>query len=171
MDMNQKRGKKMVRTGITRRHFLYGIAGAAIGSYVTAFTGAILKFAWSPKIGAKGVSEEVEIAKTDEIPVGQAKLFKFMGKPSILVHLPDGYYAFGAVCTHLACVSTWKDLEDNDVIYCPCHIGKFDPRTGAVLAGPPPSPLPQIDIEEKEGAIFAKAWKDSEYVKSLSMYA
>ncbi|MFQ6052485.1 MAG: ubiquinol-cytochrome c reductase iron-sulfur subunit [Candidatus Hydrothermarchaeota archaeon] len=161
----------MVRRTITRRYFLYGIAGTAIASYLTAITSAILKFSWSPKIRGEGASEEVEIAKTNEIKVGEAKLFKFMGKPSILVHLQDGYYAFGAVCTHLACVARWKDLEGNEVIYCPCHIGKFDPRTGAVLAGPPPSPLPQIEIEEKKGAIFAKSWKDPEYVKSLSMYA
>ncbi|MFQ6051569.1 MAG: ubiquinol-cytochrome c reductase iron-sulfur subunit [Candidatus Hydrothermarchaeota archaeon] len=161
----------MARKGITRRYFLYLLGGGAIASYAMAFTGALIKFAWSPKLRATASQSEVEIAKSGEIPVGEAKLFKFQGKPSILIHLSDGYYAFGAVCTHLGCVAKWKDLENNEVIYCPCHIGKIDPRTGEVLAGPIPSPYPKIIIEEKEGAIFAKGWKDPEYVKSLPMYA
>ncbi len=135
-----------------------------------AFTGALIKFAWSPKLGETASGGAIEIAKVGEIPVGEAKLFKFNGKPSILIHLNDGFYAFGAVCTHLGCVAKWKDLENNEVIYCPCHIGKIDARTGEVLSGPVPSPFPKIVVEEKEGAIFAKAWEDSEYVKSLPMY-
>jgi len=104
-----------------------------------------------------------------EVPTGSAKKFMFNGKAAVLLHMPAGFRAFGAVCTHLGCVAYWK--PDENIIFCPCHIGKFDPNTGAVVSGPPPSPLPVIDIIVKEGAVYALKWKDPAYVKSISFYA
>ncbi len=84
--------------------------------------------------------------------------------------MPAGFRAFGSVCTHLGCISYWKRKMK---IFCsvPCHLGKFDPNTGAVISGPPPSPLPAIDIVVKEGAVYALKWKDPDYVKTISFYA
>ena len=51
----------------------------------------------------------------------------------------DVYLALSAVCTHRGCEVNWRP---NDKAYiCPCHRGRFDTQ-GAVLAGPPPRPLP-----------------------------
>ena len=40
-------------------------------------------------------------------------------------------------------------------IDCPCHDGRFDPSNGRVLAGPPPRPLPKIELVERQGGIYA----------------
>ena len=39
------------------------------------------------------------------------------------------------------------------------HEGNFAPRTGAVLSGPPPRPLGRIDVEVRDGAIWALGYR------------
>lgn len=153
---------------ITRRklvEILIGLVGLFLAS---GFVAAILKYLW-PQTGAAGGTTEVKIATVDEVPTGSAKKFLFNTKAAVLLHTPAGFRAFGAVCTHLGCIAYWK--PDENVIYCPCHIGKYDPNTGAVLSGPPPSPLPAIDIVVREGAVYAQKWRDPDYVRSISFYA
>ncbi len=43
-------------------------------------------------------------------------------------------------CTHAQCSLSEGDLEGTTLI-CPCHFGRFDITTGAVLGGPPASPV------------------------------
>lgn len=74
---------------------------------------------------------------------------------AILVRTADGQYnAFEQKCTHLTCPVYYA--KENDRLECPCHEGGFDARTGQVLYGPPPRPLPRVDIEIRpNGEIWA----------------
>jgi nitrite reductase/ring-hydroxylating ferredoxin subunit len=54
----------------------------------------------------------------------------------------DEVTALSSECTHLGCRVSW-DASD-ETLKCPCHGGVFD-RTGAVTAGPPPSPLERLE--------------------------
>jgi cytochrome b6-f complex iron-sulfur subunit len=38
---------------------------------------------------------------------------------------------------------------------CPCHEGYFSVTSGRVLQGPPPRPLPRIQLERRGSEIFA----------------
>ena len=58
-----------------------------------------------------------------------------------LVHLAEGYFSMSAICTHLGCMTVWK--QDEGVIACPCHGSRFS-REGQKLAGPAPKPLPWL---------------------------
>lgn len=60
-----------------------------------------------------------------------------------VVHGKEGFYALSAVCTHLGCLSVWK--QDAGVIACPCHGSSFQ-RDGSVIAGPAPRPLPWLKM-------------------------
>lgn len=51
--------------------------------------------------------------------------------------------ASSQLCTHAGCS---VQLHERG-FYCGCHHGAFDP-TGAVIQGPPPTPLPQYPAEE-----------------------
>jgi Rieske Fe-S protein len=42
---------------------------------------------------------------------------------------------------------------------CPCHEGAFDAATGNVLYGPPPRPLDVIEIEMRDGEVWATGRK------------
>ena len=54
---------------------------------------------------------------------------------------PSQVTALDSTCTHLGCRVAWDPAAK--VLRCPCHGGVYD-RTGAVEAGPPPTPLAPI---------------------------
>ena len=96
------------------------------------------------------------IAATADIPIGGSVVFEYPNAhdTAVLVRLSDSeFVAFSQKCTHLSCAVIPKPAEG--VFHCPCHEGLFDLRTGRVLAGPPPRPLPRILIEVRGGEIFA----------------
>jgi Rieske Fe-S protein len=75
------------------------------------------------------------------------------GEPAMAIRLASGeLVGYSSVCTHLACAVLWQ--ADDGKLVCPCHDGEFDPRTGAVVAGPPPRPLPRMVLEERAGGIW-----------------
>jgi rieske iron-sulfur protein len=88
--------------------------------------------------------------------------------PTLLVRFPEseyggetrmeftvsGYAAYSKVCTHAGCMVA--DEEDN-ILVCPCHSGRYNPLLGAIVTGgPPPRPLPQLPITlSSEGTLVA----------------
>src|SRR5947207_12454295 len=73
---------------------------------------------------------------------------------AILIRTADGsYHAYGQKCTHLSCPVYYS--RDHQRLECPCHEGAFDAATGKVLYGPPPRPLDAIEVELREGQVWA----------------
>lgn len=94
------------------------------------------------------------IGRTSALPVGQAGRFTdpASGSPAWVVHPSGGsFVAFSAICTHAGCTVQYEAGSMQFV--CPCHGGTYDARTGRVLAGPPPSPLPRIPVHVINGEI------------------
>ncbi|MFD3872197.1 ubiquinol-cytochrome c reductase iron-sulfur subunit [Streptomyces sp. NPDC058623] len=111
-----------------------------------------------------GDSETLPEAKrvADDLPPGRSVAFRFPGEEdrALAVRLSDGsLVGYSAVCTHLACGVLWREDRGADgELYCPCHEGVFDARTGEVTAGPPPRPLPRIILtEQADGSVWAVA--------------
>ncbi|MER8045237.1 Rieske (2Fe-2S) protein [Streptomyces sp. NPDC094032] len=105
-----------------------------------------------------GAPEPKRIA--DSIPPGESVAFRYPDEEdrAVAVRLDDGTLAgYSAVCTHLACAVLWrKDRGSEGELYCPCHEGVFDARTGEVTAGPPPRPLPKVLlVEGADGSVWA----------------
>jgi Rieske Fe-S protein len=77
---------------------------------------------------------------------------------AILVRTSDGaYHAYGQKCTHLSCPVYYA--RDHQRLECPCHEGAFDAATGNVLYGPPPRALDLIQLEIRDGKVWAVARK------------
>jgi Rieske Fe-S protein len=96
------------------------------------------------------------IASLSEIAIGGSLVFDYPAEhdSSVLVRLAESeFVAFSQKCTHLSCAVVPK--PDEGVFHCPCHEGLFDLRTGRVLAGPPPRPLPRVLVEVHDGEIYA----------------
>jgi len=96
------------------------------------------------------------IASAAEIPVGGSLVFAYPNEhdTSILVRLSESeFVAFSQKCTHLSCAVIPR--PDDGVFHCPCHEGIFDLRTGKVIAGPPPRPLPRVLIEVRGDDVYA----------------
>src|SRR5215210_8465932 len=92
------------------------------------------------------------IASESEVAPGSAFTFKDSGNPAVLIHLKNGnFVAYSAVCTHQGCRVAYKGGK----LACPCHGSVFDPAKGAqVVAGPAPSPLPEIPVKIEGGEIL-----------------
>ena len=78
------------------------------------------------------------LGAASDIPVGGGKIYK-TAKVVVTQPARGQYKAFSAVCTHVGCIMS---EVANGTIDCPCHGGQFKITNGAVVAGPPPSPLP-----------------------------
>jgi Rieske Fe-S protein len=130
---------------------------------------------------------DVKLGDFDEVGKGAGVLWR--GRyPAIVIRVDEsklqgatatnGLIAFAASCTHLCCIATWHlDRPNQDVLYCRCHDGAFDPYdivkdvmlggagySGAkVIAGPPPRAAPIIPIEITDGKVAGVA-------KDLGLY-
>ena len=69
---------------------------------------------------------------------------------SILVDFGGQWRAFSAICTHAGCTVQFTGTQ----IYCPCHGGAFSAASGSVVAGPPPTPLPEYAVSVQNGYIY-----------------
>ncbi|MFJ4873765.1 Rieske (2Fe-2S) protein [Streptomyces sp. NPDC088745] len=142
----------------SRRDYLRIVAtvsgGLAVGGLAVA--GGVLHRHGDPD--GDGLPKAKKIA--DALPAGESIAFRYPGDEdrAVAVRLDDGaLVGYSAVCTHLACAVLWrKERGSGGELYCPCHEGVFDARTGEVTAGPPPRGLPKVVVvEETDGSIWA----------------
>ena len=74
--------------------------------------------------------------------------------PETRLRSANGVVAYTAICTHSGCeVDEW--LSDEQLLYCPCHSSKFDPKDGAkVIEGPAPRVLPALALSVSDGKLI-----------------
>jgi Rieske Fe-S protein len=89
------------------------------------------------------------LGAASEIPVGGGKIYT-AAKVVVTQPARGQYRAFSAVCTHVGCIMS---EVANGTIDCPCHGGQFKITNGAVVSGPPPSPLPARRVKVVNGQV------------------
>ena len=136
---------------VTRREFArYLVAGAGVMA-----AGNVGIAAWT-QLRTINTGEPRKLISLADVAIGDTHLFKYPSRkdPAILVRLADReVVAFSQKCTHLGCVVYFE--ADKDRWHCPCHEGNFEPRTGAVISGPPTRPLGRIEVEIRDDVIWA----------------
>jgi len=98
----------------------------------------------------------MRIASLAALPAGSATMFAYPGDhdPCLLIRMHDGkLLAYSQKCTHLSCAVIPE--IDQGILRCPCHEGIFDLATGRNIAGPPPRPLPIIELEVIGDDVYA----------------
>ena len=135
---------------VTRREFTrYLILASA------AFAGGGGLVALWSSLRTVETGEPMQIIPLDEVEVGGSHLFNYPGPndPAILVRPnADTLLGFSQKCTHLGCVVFW--VEEHAEFECPCHEGLFN-LEGRPIAGPPDRPLARIELETRDGVIWA----------------
>ncbi|HUW78734.1 MAG TPA: TQO small subunit DoxD [Candidatus Nanopelagicaceae bacterium] len=82
------------------------------------------------------------------LPVGSAAMFTAAnGDPAILIRTGSAKVcAYDAVCTHAGCTVEYD--PGSKTLICPCHGAQYDVLShAAVLAGPAPAPLTEINVK------------------------
>ncbi len=159
----------------TRRSFLNGLLGMSILGFFGSGLYAVARFLFPPASERSG-EQVVKVALKKDVPSGKSLKFRFGRYPAILINYNGTYYAYGAICTHLGCIAHYRDERGctmdmpEQEIHCVCHAGHYDLKTGPVISGPPPSPLPKLKLEERGEEIVAVAWENPDYIKSLATY-
>ncbi len=124
---------------VSRRSLLNLLLGLSLFSGLGGTIYTIFRYLWpSAAVQEAGSPGKETIIPLSEISVGEAKTVRHLGKPHIVIRLPQAVNALNAVYTHRGCIVYWD--KDQKTIPCPCHDAFFD-LNGNVLKGPPPSPL------------------------------
>lgn len=129
----------------TRRSLIKGLLGFSIIATLGGVLAPIIGYLWPParRTGVEG--SRVRVASLTELQVAGGLVVPVESRPLVLTVTDDGQvHAFSAICPHLGCVVAWE--QAGNYILCPCHDGRFNAQTGAVISGPPPSPLPPVDV-------------------------
>ncbi len=125
---------------VSRRYFLELVGAGAIGASTIGalfLAGEYL----SPNV-VKEPPTRFKAGMPENYPPGTVTLDN--EQKVFIVRAREGYfYALSAVCTHLGCITNWK--EEENVIACPCHGSKFS-KDGTKIAGPAPRSLPHYSI-------------------------
>ena len=81
------------------------------------------------------MSRFVEIARTDEIAPGEAKMVEVEGRKIALFNLEGSYWAIDDTCPHRGGPLSEGEVE-REVVTCPWHGSEFNIETGEVLIPP-----------------------------------
>jgi Rieske Fe-S protein len=136
---------------VTRREFVRYLTVGSVG----AAAGSIWLAGLTHRRRPSDVGE-IEVVALDDVPVPGTYLFSYptQDDPAILVRpTADELHGFSQRCTHLACVVYYE--HDEGELICPCHGGHFDAGDGRNVAGPPQRPLNRIDLEVRDGVVWA----------------
>ena len=140
-------------TQVTRREFcnFLGLTSAALFAGAAGFAG---KAVWDAREMPAFAPARIEGSET--LAPNSALNFHYPTEreSAILIRTDSGgYHAYSQKCTHLACPVYYE--RQHKRLECPCHDGAFDAATGNVLYGPPPRPLDVIEVEVRDGAVWA----------------
>ena len=135
-----------------RRRVLKFLLGFSVVSTLVGVLTPIIGYLIPPERGSAEGGGLVRVGTTKDIPIGHGKVVSVGNKPIIVTNTDHGVKAFSAICTHLGCIVTWD--ASRQIILCPCHDGQFNPVTGTVIAGPPPTPLPAVPVSVEGEDIY-----------------
>jgi Rieske Fe-S protein len=153
---------------VGRRGFLRWMSGIAAALSAAVVGVPVIRAFVSPAFAKPPAENWVKVAddialldigvpiRLDFVTTQQDAWITSRALTGVWVYTEDGakFKAYNGHCTHLGCGFTLS--PDKKSFLCPCHRGQFDIKTGAVLAGPPPRPLDELDVQIRDSAVFVK---------------
>lgn len=153
-------------TELGRRAFLSRLA-SALAAFLAAAVGLPLVGAAAAPAMRREEAIWIKLGSTADFQVGQPRLVTYGFTKTdgylqaavsrsvwVLRSATDQFTAYDARCTHLGCVVSYRPVSRT--FLSPCHGGVFALEDGAVLDGPPPRPLDQLNWRIEEGALLVQ---------------
>ena len=131
----EKHDEKLGIKDLDRRGFFVKLGLGSL-SIATAGTAVFAYQFLSPNVLYEP-SPIVNAGKPESFPIDSVTLDVNSG--IYVIHANEGFFSLSAVCTHLGCLTAWK--QELGIVACPCHGSKFK-RDGEKIEGPAPKPLP-----------------------------
>ena len=138
---------------VSRRGFTRWLLGFSIIATVAGVLTPIVGFLMPPRAKPETDQGPTLVGTLADFPPDMGKVVAVRNKPVIITNPQgEGLQAFSAICTHLGCIVKWN--KDIGCIQSPCHDGRFNAKTGAVISGPPPRPLPRYELGIKGQDVY-----------------
>ena len=139
---------------LTRRQVIRWLLGFSVISTLGGVLTPIVGYLWPPaRASSRSTGGRTLAGAITDFPLNSGQVISVNDEPVMVINTEaGGIKAYSAICTHLGCITYWHDQRQ--VIQCPCHDGRFNPMTGAVISGPPPRPLPSYELEIVEGQVY-----------------
>ncbi len=142
----------MGQVGTTRRSFVGKLLAGSMLAGLAGAVGAIVAYLFPPdEVSSALGPQRVRVGSADDILPGEGRLALVDEEPVWVIHLPKGFVAMSAWCTHKGCIVKWDDQAK--LFLCPCHEGQFDER-GNVVAGLPLRPLTRFHVGLVKGDVY-----------------
>lgn len=153
---------------LARRSFLQRVSGVLAATVAAVVGVPALRAFLSPASAAPPVENWIKVADdTALLDIGTPVRLDFaqtqtdawvesraLGSVWVFTEDGDKFKAYNGHCTHLGCGYVYD--KERKTFICPCHRGQFDVKTGAVLAGPPPRPLDELEVQVRDSAVYVK---------------
>jgi nitrite reductase/ring-hydroxylating ferredoxin subunit len=100
----------------------------------------------------------IRICSVDDVESGSHAQFRVSGlEPVAVYHVEGKFYVSADACTHQQASLGEEGFLEGHVIQCTWHNGKFDIRTGEVVALPCPAALKMYRVTVSDGSVFVEA--------------
>lgn len=97
----------------------------------------------------------VRIGRLSDFPAGSMKKVRVNGKDVLVANIAGSLCAINDECTHRGC-SLSKGTIEGQVVVCPCHGGRFDIKTGKVIAPPPKKDAVSFEVRLEGSDVVLK---------------
>jgi nitrite reductase/ring-hydroxylating ferredoxin subunit len=98
---------------------------------------------------------KIQVGLVKDVASGTMKGFKAGDKGILVSNFGGQLFAIGDKCTHRGC-SLSKGRLEGEVVTCPCHGSRFNPKTGAVVRGPAENPEPSYPVKIEGDGIWVE---------------
>lgn len=97
----------------------------------------------------------IEVATTDELPLGRMKRVEIEGHRYLLANADGTIYAVDDQCSHED-ISLYLGCIQGDTIKCSLHGSRFSLKTGEPLEEPATEPIRTYEISVEKKTVFIK---------------
>ena len=95
----------------------------------------------------------IELCKAEEVPAGEVRKVEAAGLTLAVYHLDDGFFVTDDACTH-GPGQLSEGFVEGDIIECNFHQGRFNIRTGEVVAPPCMVPVKTYRAVAENGRVY-----------------